>query len=42
VLGLALCLGLAATLPMTSVVAGLAVFAAGLAIHAVRRGRAGR
>ncbi|MFC7101289.1 APC family permease [Nonomuraea rubra] len=41
VLGLALCLVLAATLPMASVVAGLAVFAAGLAIYAVRRARAG-
>ncbi|MGW3348146.1 APC family permease [Nonomuraea rubra] len=41
VLGLALCLVLAATLPMASVVAGLAVFAAGLAIYAVRRVRTG-
>ncbi|NJP90478.1 APC family permease [Nonomuraea sp. FMUSA5-5] len=36
VLGLALCLLLAATLPLASVVAGLAVFAVGLAIYAVR------
>nr|SBP00158.1 putative amino acid transporter [Nonomuraea gerenzanensis] len=36
VLGLVLCLALAATLPGASVVAGLAVFAAGLLIYAVR------
>ncbi|MGR6915296.1 APC family permease [[Actinomadura] parvosata] len=36
VLGLALCLLLAATLPWASVMAGLAVFAIGLAIYAVR------
>jgi APA family basic amino acid/polyamine antiporter len=44
-LGLALCLGLAATLPAQSVVAGLAVFAVGAAVWAVRHrpwgGRAG-
>ncbi|MCA2185218.1 APC family permease [Nonomuraea cavernae] len=38
-LGLALCLVLAATLPVTSVLAGLAVFAAGLAVYAARRPR---
>ncbi|PZG09943.1 amino acid permease [Nonomuraea aridisoli] len=37
VLGLVLCLTLAATLPAASVLAGLAVFAAGLAIYLVRR-----
>ncbi|MDA0638678.1 amino acid permease, partial [Nonomuraea sp. MCN248] len=37
VLGLALCLLLAATLPLPSVVAGLIVFAAGAALWAVRR-----
>ncbi|WP_043630336.1 APC family permease [Nonomuraea candida] len=37
VAGLVLCLVLAATLPAASVVAGLAVFAAGLAIYALRR-----
>lgn len=39
VLGLVLCLVLAATLPLTSVVAGLAVFAVGWVIYAVRRRR---
>nr|WP_055509913.1 APC family permease [Nonomuraea pusilla] len=38
-LGLALCLLLAATLPLTSVLWGLAVFAAGLALWAVRHRR---
>ncbi|MEV0615221.1 APC family permease [Nonomuraea sp. NPDC050404] len=42
VTGLALCVVLAATLPVTSVVAGLAVFAIGLTIYAVRRRRADR
>ncbi|MFB4276956.1 APC family permease [Nonomuraea sp. MTCD27] len=37
VIGLALCLLLAATLPVASVVAGLAVFAAGVVIYLVRR-----
>ncbi|MFI7610118.1 APC family permease [Nonomuraea terrae] len=37
VLGLVLCLTLAATLPTASVLAGLAVFAVGLAIYLVRR-----
>jgi APA family basic amino acid/polyamine antiporter len=42
-LGLALCLGLAATLPAQSVLAGLAVFAVGAAVWAVRhRPRGGR
>ncbi|MEV0232629.1 APC family permease [Nonomuraea sp. NPDC050786] len=41
VVGLALCALLAATLPLTSVLAGLAVFAAGLAVWLVRH-RAGR
>ncbi|WP_433433176.1 APC family permease [Nonomuraea sp. CA-141351] len=40
-LGLALCALLAATLPLTSVLAGLAVFAAGLAVWLVRH-RTGR
>ncbi|MEV0164569.1 APC family permease [Nonomuraea fuscirosea] len=39
VLGLALCLVLAATLPLASVLAGVAVFAVGWVIYAVRRGR---
>ncbi|MFG1975207.1 APC family permease [Nonomuraea fuscirosea] len=39
VLGLVLCLVLAATLPLTSVLAGVAVFAVGWVIYAVRRGR---
>ncbi|GAA1679237.1 APC family permease [Nonomuraea maheshkhaliensis] len=39
VLGLVLCLVLAATLPLTSVLAGLAVFAVGWVIYAVRRRR---
>lgn len=39
VLGLALCVLLAATLPAASVLSGLAVFAAGLAIYAVRHRR---
>ncbi|MFC5824280.1 APC family permease [Nonomuraea insulae] len=39
VLGLALCLVLAVTLPLTSVVAGLAVFAVGTVIYLVRRRR---
>jgi len=43
VLGLAGCLLLAATLPLPSVVAGLAVFALGVAVWWVRRrGTAGR
>ncbi|MEV0595021.1 APC family permease [Nonomuraea cavernae] len=36
-LGLTLCLVLAATLPVTSVLAGLAVFVIGLAVYATRR-----
>lgn len=39
VLGLVLCLVLAATLPLASVLAGVAVFAVGWVIYAVRRGR---
>ncbi|MEU8245933.1 APC family permease [Nonomuraea sp. NPDC048916] len=39
VLGLALCLVLAATLPPASVFAGIAVFAVGLAVWALRRSR---
>jgi len=39
VLGLALCLLLAATLPVASVAAGLAVFAAGIGMWALRRRR---
>ncbi|GAA2213385.1 APC family permease [Nonomuraea monospora] len=41
VAGLVLCLALAATLPVASVVAGVAVFAAGLVIYLVRRTRGG-